>query len=117
MLEIIRENWLLLLIGQYPNGALGGFAMTLILAFLGLILSFSLGIVLAVGSICPIKPLRWASIATVTCFRSLPLLLLIFWIYFLLPVVIGYAIPSFTTMLSALALYQGPYMPEVIRTA
>ena len=32
MLDILRDNWVLLLIGQYPNGPLGGLAMTLILA-------------------------------------------------------------------------------------
>ena len=33
--EIVRDNWLLLLIGQYPNGPLGGIACTLILSVLG----------------------------------------------------------------------------------
>lgn len=116
MLDIIRDNWLLLLIGQYPSGPLGGLAMTLILAIAGLILSFSLGVVLAVASICPIKPVRWAAVATITCFRSLPLLLLIFWIYYVLPVIIGLSIPAFATMLATLVLYQGAYMAEVVRT-
>ena len=28
--EILRDNWLLLLVGQYPQGPLGGIACTLI---------------------------------------------------------------------------------------
>ena len=34
IIAIVRDNWLLLLIGQYPNGPLGGFAATLILSVL-----------------------------------------------------------------------------------
>ena len=34
IIDIVRDNWLLLLIGQYPNGPLGGFAATLILSVL-----------------------------------------------------------------------------------
>ena len=34
--DILRDNWLLLLIGQYPNGPLGGIAATLILSVLGI---------------------------------------------------------------------------------
>ena len=36
ILSIIQDNWLLLLIGQYPNGPLGGFAATLILSVLSI---------------------------------------------------------------------------------
>ena len=38
--DILRDNWLLLLIGQYPNGPLGGIATTLILSVLGIVLAF-----------------------------------------------------------------------------
>ena len=34
IVTIIRDNWLLLLVGQYPNGPLGGIAATLILSVL-----------------------------------------------------------------------------------
>ena len=37
---ILRDNWLLLLIGSYPNGPLGGIACTLILSVAGIALAF-----------------------------------------------------------------------------
>ncbi len=40
IIQIVRENWLLLLIGQYPNGPLGGFAATMILSVLSIVLAF-----------------------------------------------------------------------------
>ncbi len=39
---IVRDYGLLLLVGQYPTGPLGGLALTLILAVLGLALAFPL---------------------------------------------------------------------------
>ena len=39
LIAIIDEYWLLLLIGQYPNGPLGGLANTLILSALMLIVA------------------------------------------------------------------------------
>jgi len=44
MITIIEDNWLLLLIGQYPNGPLGGIASTLILSVLGIVLAFPLSV-------------------------------------------------------------------------
>ena len=49
MLQIIEDYWLLFLIGQYPHGPLGGLAMTMIMATLGLALSFPFAILLALG--------------------------------------------------------------------
>ena len=46
MLELIQTYWLYFLIGQYPNGPLGGLVLTLVLASLGLVLSLPLGLAL-----------------------------------------------------------------------
>ena len=47
MIAIVREYWLLLLIGQYPNGPLGGLANTLILSALSIAIAFPFAILLA----------------------------------------------------------------------
>ena len=36
MLDLLLQYWPTLLVGQYPNGPLGGLVLTLILAALGL---------------------------------------------------------------------------------
>ena len=35
MIDILKDHWLLFLIGQYPHGPLGGLAMTLFMATVG----------------------------------------------------------------------------------
>ena len=116
MLDIIRDNGLFLLVGQYPEGPLGGLAMTVILALLGLVLSFGLGLIIVVASVSPSRTARWISTTFVTVFRALPLLLLVFWAYYLLPGLTGYSVSAFATLLAALVLYQAAYMAEVIRS-
>ena len=45
------DEWLLLLIGQYPNGPLGGIAATLLLSILGIALAFPLSVLIALARI------------------------------------------------------------------
>lgn len=115
MLEILRENWLLFLIGQYPNGPLGGLTLTFILATLGLALSFPCAILLALARISPYRFVRYPAAALIQVVRGLPLLMFIFWAYFFLPVVTGKAISGFTTLLCALIIYESAYLAEIIR--
>ncbi len=49
MLDILRENWIFFLIGQYPHGPLGGLALTVILAFVCLLLAIPGGLILGGG--------------------------------------------------------------------
>lgn len=49
MLELIQQYGMLFLVGSWPNGPLGGFAATLILAVLGMLLSFPIAIVIGIA--------------------------------------------------------------------
>ena len=59
-IHIIQDDWLLLLIGQYPNGPLGGIAATLLLSVLGISLAFPLSVLVALARISPWFLLRAA---------------------------------------------------------
>lgn len=115
MFDIIRDNWLLFLVGQYPNGPLGGLAATLIIAVLGLILAFPCAMLLALGRISPFRPVRWTASAIVQTVRGTPFLMVIFWAYFALPIIIGRPVEGFWTLVGALVLYESAYLAEVIR--
>ena len=47
MLDILTQNAHFLLLGQYPSGPIGGLALTLILALLGLAFAIPLSLLLA----------------------------------------------------------------------
>ena len=115
MLEIVRDNWLLFLIGQYPHGPVGGLAATLILALLGLLLSFPLAIAMALARISSFRRLRQATAVLIAVVRGTPFLMVIFWAYFAVPALIGRPIDGFTTFVVALVIYESTYLAEVIR--
>jgi len=65
MIAIIKDYWLLLLIGQYPNGPLGGLANTLILSALSIALAFPVSILMALARLSKWRLLRWPVTAVV----------------------------------------------------
>lgn len=115
MLEIFTVHLPSLLLGQYPNGPLGGLALTLVLSLLGLAFAFPLSIALALCRISPFKVLRIPSTIIVYVVRGVPLVMLVFWSYFLVPTLIGEAVSAFTTLVVTLVIYQAAYMSEIIR--
>lgn len=115
ILAIVRDNWLLLLIGQYPNGPLGGIVCTLLLSVLGIGLAFPLSVLLALARLSPWAVLRWPVTGLVYVTRGVPLLMIILWVYFLLPLLIGHNVSGFVTMLCTLVLYEAAYLSEVVR--
>lgn len=115
MLELIQTYWLYFLVGQYPNGPLGGLALTLILATLGLLLSLPLGLLLGMARISPWRVVRWPVTALVYVVRGTPLLMVVFWAYFFLPSVTGYKTDQFWTMLIALVVFDAAYLAEIVR--
>jgi polar amino acid transport system permease protein len=115
MIELIQTYWLYFLIGQYPNGPLGGLALTVLLAALGLLLAFPLGLLLGLARISEHRVLRWPVTALVFVVRGIPLLMVVFWAYFFLPSVTGHKTDQFTTMLIALVVFDGVYIAEIVR--
>ncbi|VFR49723.1 Glutamate Aspartate transport system permease protein GltK (TC 3.A.1.3.4) [plant metagenome] len=115
MWEILSDNWLLLLVGQYPNGPMGGLVATLALAALSLSLALPFGLLLALGRLSSRRLLRWPATALVYMVRGLPLLMFIFWAYFFVPVLIGRPVAGFTTLVVALVCYESAYLAEIIR--
>ncbi|KWS09713.1 amino acid ABC transporter permease [Pseudomonas fragariae (ex Marin et al. 2024)] len=114
---IVRDNWTLLLVGQYPHGPMGGLISTLMLAALALLLAFPLGLLLSLARVSPWRWLRYPATVWVYVMRGIPLLMVIFWTYFLVPLLIGHNITGFTTMLCTLVVYQSAYLCEIIRGA
>ena len=115
MFDILRDNWTLLLIGQYPHGPLGGIVLTILLSLCALVIAFPLGILVALARISPYRYLRVPATGLVYMTRGIPLLMVIFWVYFLVPVLTGYPVTGFVTMLCALVIYDSAYLGEIIR--
>ncbi len=115
MLELIQTYWLYFLVGQYPQGPLGGLALTILLAALALLLSLPVGLALGLARVSPYRIIRWPVTAVVFVVRGTPLLMVVFWAYFFLPSVTGVKTDQFSTMLMALMVFDGVYLAEIVR--
>jgi polar amino acid transport system permease protein len=115
MLDILTQNAHFLLLGQYPSGPIGGLALTLILALLGLAFAVPLSLLLALCRVSPYKVLSVPSTVLVYIVRGVPLVMLVFWSYFLVPGLIGHLVSAFTTLVVTLVIYQAAYLSEIVR--
>lgn len=115
MSELIETYWLYFLIGQYPQGPLGGLALTLVIALLGIALALPSGILLGLARSSPWAALRLPVTGLVWVIRGTPLLMVVFWAYFFLPSLTGHKSDQFTTMLIALVVFDSAYIAEIVR--
>ncbi|GGY06424.1 amino acid ABC transporter permease [Paludibacterium paludis] len=113
MLSLIRDNLDFFLLGSGPGP--GGFVLTLLMSLAaGLaasVLGLAGGIALTVGGRSVVMALE----AATAVLRAIPVVMLIFWCYFLLPVVFGIDVPGIATVIAALALISGAYLAQSVR--
>ncbi len=91
--------------------------MTLIISFVSLIVTFPCAILIALARTGKNKPLKRLASGFVHCVRAIPLLMLIFWAYFIVPLIIGRSVSALTTVICALVIYETAYIAEVVRAA
>src|SRR5690606_38277309 len=115
MYDFIDTYGMMFLVGSWPSGPIGGFAGTLILAALSLAAAFPIALLIGTGRTCEIKTIRAISTIWVYVFRSIPLIMIIFWAYFLLPTIMKTEIPPFWTAVSAIVIYESAFLAEIIR--
>jgi polar amino acid transport system permease protein len=115
VIDLVQNYWVYFLIGQYPDGPLGGLALTILLGIAALGLALPLGVVLGLARTSSHRALRWPVTALVYVVRGTPLLMVIFWAYFFLPAITGHQTSQFNTMLAALVLFNGAYLAEIVR--
>jgi polar amino acid transport system permease protein len=113
--SVVRDNLSYFFIGRYPKGPLGGVGLTLYLAVVSLILSFFGGLVLGLLSVSRNRLIKWGSTTVIQTIRGMPLLMVIFWMFFLLPALLGGGMSAAWTIIVALTLFTSAYMSEIVR--
>lgn len=103
---IIVRNWPVLL---------SGFTNTLKLALLAIGFSFFLGV--AAGSLRLSRSpfLHYPAMLYIEFIRGVPLIMVIFWFYFLTPILAGRPLDNFTSALIAFIVFEGAYLAEIVR--
>ncbi|HJV67275.1 MAG TPA: amino acid ABC transporter permease [Geomonas sp.] len=113
--HVIADNFTYFMIGRYPNGPLGGLGLTVYLAVVSCVLSLFGGLILGLLSISRNRWIRIPVTVFINTVRGLPLLMVIFWMYFLLPMLLGKATPESYTVIMGLTLFTSAYMSQIVR--
>jgi glutamate transport system permease protein len=99
----------------WMNFVLPGLGQTLLAAATGMVLSLAFGIIFSVGRL---SEHRWISVpagVVVEFFRAVPLLLMIFFIFFGVPFLIQGPVSAFWAVVVGLTLYNGSVLAEAFR--
>ena len=108
--EALLDDWPYMLWGTFPDGPPGGALLTLILSSISGVLSAIFGIVFGITLVMGHGPALHVLRVVLNFLRAIPVLMLIFWTYFLLPVLWGIDVPSMFSVVCALSLVSGAYL-------
>jgi polar amino acid transport system permease protein len=93
---------------------LSGLTTTLVLGVTCIILGFMGGIFLALVRLYGARPLSLLTIAYIDVFRAIPVLVLLFVVYYALPFA-GIRLSSFTSATTAISMVSAAYSAEIVR--
>jgi glutamate/aspartate transport system permease protein len=94
---------------------LGGFGVTLQLSFFALTGGIALGALVGLGRISKKKWIYRPITIYVNFIRNLPLLLVIFWFYFVMPIIAGRPLNPFLSAVIAFIIFEATYFGEIFR--
>jgi len=89
-------------------------AATIEVSLATMLLSLLLGLLFAIGRQSRHRAIRVLSTCYVEFFRNTPLLVVLYFVYFMIPT-IGLRLSSFQSALLAMSLHAGAYMTEILR--
>jgi glutamate/aspartate transport system permease protein len=93
-----------------------GMQLTLLLTVLAMAGGIVLGTALALARLWAPPPFRQLAAGYVNLLRAIPLILVVFWFYFLVPLAAGHAVGAFPSALIAFTMFEAAYYCEIIRT-
>lgn len=117
-MEILKQfsNWDFYLMGAFPEGEPGGLLLNIILAVMSLALSFIFGVFFGYSRLSSRIYIKLPCIAYIETVRAIPLLIIIFWFYYVIPYLTGINITAFWSVVISLCIYAAAYQAEIVRS-
>ncbi len=85
------------------------------MAIPAILLGFIVGIILGLARLARRPWIHYPAAVYIELIRGIPLVMVIFWFWLLLPVAIGRPVPEYWVALGAFALFEGAYIGEIVR--
>ena len=94
---------------------LSGLATTIYISIISIVISILIGLLIAIPSLSKNKFLTYLNIGYVEIVRAIPLLVLILWIYYGLPIMTGISFSPFVSGIIALSISESAFQAEIFR--
>ncbi len=112
--QVIVDNFRFIFVqGFLGFGEFGG--GTLRLAIPAIVLGFALGLVIGLGRLAKTRFIRFLATVYVEFFRGVPLVMVIFWFWFIIPNLLGISLPEYGVALTAFVIFEAAYLGEIVR--
>jgi His/Glu/Gln/Arg/opine family amino acid ABC transporter permease subunit len=112
--SVVAENFSFLIVQGFIG--FGSFAGgTLRLAAPAIVLGFMLGTAVALARLARSPWLSLPAKLYVEFFRGVPLVMVIFWFWFIIPAFVGKSIPEYSVALVAFVIFEAAYFAEIVR--
>lgn len=95
---------------------MNGLVRSIQLTAVSIVFSLPFGCLIAIGRLSHRRWLRGTCTAFVNVLRSNPLILILFWFYFLVPLIIGRNVNDITSIVVAFIVFFAAYFAEIIRS-
>ena len=113
-LQVIGDNFEFIIVqGLLGIGAFTG--GTLRLALPAIFFGFLLGTAIGLGRLSRRRWIHLPATIYVEFFRGVPLVMVIFWFWFMLPALAGSALPEYSIALVAFVVFEAAYLAEIVR--
>ena len=94
---------------------ISGISITIYISVISIILAMIIGLLVALTSLSKNKFLSYFNIVYVEIIRAIPLLVLILWIYYGLPIISGVSFSPFVSGIIALTISESAFQAEIFR--
>jgi len=110
---IISNAKFLILQGLVGIGRFGG--GTLRLAIPAILLGFVIGVILGLARLANRRWVHYPAAIYIEFIRGIPLVMVIFWFWFIVPLILRRPVPEYWIALTAFVMFEGAYIGEIVR--
>jgi len=94
---------------------ISGITTTIYISTISILIAMVVGLLVAIPAITKNKYLSYINVFYVEVVRSVPLLVLILWVYYGLPILTGFSFSPFVSGIIALSISESAFMAEIFR--
>ena len=94
---------------------ISGITTTIYISTISIVIAMAVGLLIAIPAITKNKYLSYINVFYVEVVRSVPLLVLILWVYYGLPILTGFSFSPFVSGIIALSISESAFMAEIFR--